>query len=139
MLKQLKYLRPKSQLVRSVSMLMGGTASAQLLMVLAAPFLTRLYKPEDFGVLAVYTGLLALLAVIASLRYQLAIPLPACDQEAANIVVLCLMCLLGTTLLSAFWFFCWCSTSQCFGCPRPGKFFMVVTCGRTPSRYSSGF
>ena len=100
MLKQLKCLRPKSQFVRSVSVLMGGTASAQLLMVLAAPFLTRLYKPEDFGVLAVYAGLLALLAVIASLRYQLAIPLPACDQEAANIVVLCLMCLVGTTLLS---------------------------------------
>lgn len=81
-------------------MLVGGTAGAQLLMVLAAPLLTRLYTPEDFGLLAVYSGLLALFAVVASLRYELAIPLPECHTEAANILILSLLIVLLMTAVS---------------------------------------
>ncbi len=91
---------PKNPFARGVSMLVGGTASAQLLTVLAAPLLTRLYSPEDFGLLAVYGSLLAIISVIASLRYELAIPLPEDDQEAANVAVLSLLLIAGTTLLS---------------------------------------
>ena len=58
-----------------VSLLVGGTAGVQVLTVLAAPLLTRLYSSEDFGLLSVYTSLLALIGVIFSLRYELAIPL----------------------------------------------------------------
>lgn len=73
-----------------MGVLIGGTAGAQALMVLASPLLTRLYTPEDFGLLAVYAGLLALLSVIASLRYELAIPLPECNIEAINVLLLSL-------------------------------------------------
>jgi len=76
---QLRRLLPKNAFVRSVSVLVGGTAGAQILLVLAAPLLTRLYTPEDFGLLAVYASLLALIGVISSLRYELAIPLPEDD------------------------------------------------------------
>lgn len=95
----LRRLLPKNTFAREVSVLIGGTAGAQVLVVLAAPLLTRLYTPEDFGLLAVYAGLLALVGVVASLRYELAIPLPEDDQEAANIVVLSLMIVLVMTLL----------------------------------------
>lgn len=91
---------PKNPFARGVSMLVGGTASAQLLTVLAAPLLTRLYSPEDFGLLAVYGSLLAIISVIASLRYELAIPLPEDDQEAANVAALSLLLITSTTLLS---------------------------------------
>jgi O-antigen/teichoic acid export membrane protein len=64
-------------------------------MVLAAPVLTRLYSPEEFGLLAVYISLLSMVAVIASLRYQLAIPLPKDDKDAAAIVILSLLVVLG--------------------------------------------
>lgn len=94
-------LLPNNTFARSVSVLVGGTAGAQLLMVLASPLLTRLYTPDDFGLLAVYAGLLGVLAVIASLRYELAIPLPEDDQDAANIVVLSLAIVVGMTLLTA--------------------------------------
>ncbi|RAH38217.1 lipopolysaccharide biosynthesis protein [Halomonas sp. SL1] len=92
---------PNNAFARSVSVLVGGTAGAQLLMVLASPLLTRLYTPDDFGLLAVYAGLLGVLAVIASLRYELAIPLPESDQDAASIVVLSLLAVLGVTLTTA--------------------------------------
>ena len=97
----LRRLLPRNAFARGVSVLVGGTAGAQLLTVLAAPLLTRLYSPEDFGLLAVYASLLALIGVISSLRYELAIPLPEDDTEAANVAVLSLILVGISTLLSA--------------------------------------
>lgn len=73
-----------------VAVLLGGTAGAQLLAAIAAPLLTRLYSPEDFGVFAVYAGAVALIGALSSFYYFLAIPLPEDDVEAANIAALCL-------------------------------------------------
>jgi len=81
-------LLPNNNFARGVSVLVGGTASAQLVVLLAAPLLTRLYSPDDFGVLAVYIGILSLLSVIASLRYELAIPLPEDEREAVALTLL---------------------------------------------------
>ncbi|MFP3982445.1 MAG: oligosaccharide flippase family protein [Desulfurivibrionaceae bacterium] len=94
-------LLPSNRFARSVSVLAGGTAAGQAIVVAASPILTRLYSPEDFGVLAVFASLLGILGVIASLRYQLAIPLPESDEEAANVTVLSLLVVLGMALLTA--------------------------------------
>ena len=99
--KQLRRLPPKSAFAHSVSVLVRGTASAQVLLILAAPLLTRLYTPEDFGLLAVYASLLAIIGVISSLRYELAIPLPEDDGEAATVALLCLILVVISTLFSA--------------------------------------
>ena len=97
----IRRLLPKNAFARGVSVLAGGTAGAQLLTILAAPLLTRLYSPEDFGMLAVYASLLALIGVISSFRYELAITLPEDDVEAANLAVLSLLLVLLTTVLIA--------------------------------------
>ena len=73
---------------RSAGMLVGGTATAQALTILALPILTRIYSPEDFSVLAVYTALLTMVAVISCLRLEIAIPLPEDDGEAVNLFAL---------------------------------------------------
>lgn len=78
----------ESDFLRSVTLLVGGTAVAQLLMVLLLPFLTRLYSPQDFNTLSVYLGLLSILSVVATLRFELAIPLPESEVDAANILAL---------------------------------------------------
>lgn len=104
---KVNHLLPKSTFARGVGVLVGGTAGAQLLMVLAAPLLTRLYTPEDFGLLAVFTALLALLTVIASGRYELGIPLPESDQDAANITLLSLTIVVVVTALSLAVFLIW--------------------------------
>lgn len=98
--KSLLKILPKGQFARGVSVLVGGTAGAQLLMILASPFLTRLYSPEDFGVLAVYVGLLSLFTVISSLRYELAIPLPESDLDAAHITLLSFFLVIVVTIIS---------------------------------------
>ncbi len=76
--------------VRSVGVLVGGTAFAQALMILLLPILTRLYTPEDFGVLAVYVSLLGIISVAACLRFEIAIPIPDNDADAANLLALAL-------------------------------------------------
>ena len=92
---------PKNAFARGVSVLVGGTVGAQVLMVLASPLLTRLYTPEDFGLLAVYASILSLFTVIASLRYELAIPLPEKDSEAAHVAILSLLIVGLITAISA--------------------------------------
>ena len=58
-----------------VAVLVGGTAFAQALSLLAMPALTRLYGPADFGVMQVYASLLAAAVTVVSLRFELALPL----------------------------------------------------------------
>jgi O-antigen/teichoic acid export membrane protein len=88
------------EFVRNVVMLAGGTALSQSLLVLASPFLTRLYTPEDFGVFGVYISIFSVLTVVASLCYQQAIPLPQADDDAASLLVLSLAMALVTSLLA---------------------------------------
>jgi O-antigen/teichoic acid export membrane protein len=78
--------------IRSVGVLVGGTAFAQAIMVFALPIITRLYSPSDFSVLAVFTGLVSIISVAACLRFDVAIPIPEQDDDAANVLGLALLC-----------------------------------------------
>lgn len=91
----------KGGFLRGVAVLGSGTVSAQLVLILAAPVLTRLYSPEAFGGLAVYAGLLALFAVIVNFRYELAIPLPDNDDDAHPLLVLSVLASCLVTALVA--------------------------------------
>ena len=84
----LQRFKPKSAFARGVGVLVGGTAGAQLISVLAAPLLTRLYSPEAFGILAAFSAILALCLVAAAGRYELAIPIPEKEDDAANLAAL---------------------------------------------------
>ncbi|MBW3655796.1 MAG: oligosaccharide flippase family protein [Gemmatimonadetes bacterium] len=84
----MKWLKPRSVFARRVLTLMTGTALAQGLPVLAAPALTRLYTPQDFGVFAMFFAMTALFSVMASGRYELAVLLPESDNDAGDLVVL---------------------------------------------------
>jgi O-antigen/teichoic acid export membrane protein len=79
---------PQGSLVRGVVVLSTGTAASQVIGLLVLPLLTRLYTPGEYGVLAVFAGILALVTVVASLRYALAIPLPLRDGAAFQVVAL---------------------------------------------------
>ncbi|RIX79395.1 hypothetical protein D3H34_14945 [Acidovorax cavernicola] len=80
----------RSGFFRSASLLVGGTAIAQGLSLLALPLLTRLYGPSDFSVLAVYASALGIVSAAACLRFEIAIPLPLKDRDAINLLALAL-------------------------------------------------
>lgn len=76
---------------RSVLTLMTGTTLATVIPVAISPILTRLYSPSDFGLFAIYSGVAALLSVPATGRYEMAIVLPAEDDDAFHVLGLSLL------------------------------------------------
>jgi O-antigen/teichoic acid export membrane protein len=81
--------------------LASGTAVAQLIAILASPIITRMYAPESFGVVAMFTSIVTILSIAACLRYELAIALPESDEEAANLLIGCVFISLFVAFLSA--------------------------------------
>ena len=68
--------------------MVGGTAFAQLIGFLCLPILTRLYTPEDYSVLGVYVAIVAILAVISCLRFDIAIPIPENENDGKALLLL---------------------------------------------------
>jgi len=85
--------------LKDVSIMLTGSAGGQAVSLLLSPLLTRLYSPQEFGILSVYSAITAILMVVASLRYELALPLVRDDEDAVNLVAVCLLAL-GTTTVA---------------------------------------
>lgn len=62
-----------------------GAAGGQALVLLGTPVLTRLYRPADFGTLAVFTSVVAIAGAVATLRLDMAVGLPASPADAAAV------------------------------------------------------
>ena len=93
--KRLDVLR-NDRFLRAAGVLVGGTATAQIIGLLALPLLTRFYSPEDFSLLAVYIAFLTISAAVTCMRLDTAIPLSENDDDAANLLALALS---STTLV----------------------------------------
>jgi len=85
----------KSEFSRNVLTLMTGTTIAQAIPIAISPILTRIYTPEDFGVFALYIGIVGFIAIIVTARYEMAIVLPKTDEAAINIVALSFIIMLS--------------------------------------------
>lgn len=89
----------RSDFLRNVLTLMTGTTVAQAIPIAAMPLLTRLYTPEDFGVLALYMSLAGMISVVITARYEVAVMLPERDEDAASLVSLSI-CIAGVISLA---------------------------------------
>jgi O-antigen/teichoic acid export membrane protein len=81
---------------KGMATLLMGSGAAKLVGIVSIPLLTRLYSPEDFGVLSIFMSLISISIPVFTLRYVLAIPLPRRDEMAVNLLVLC-SCILVCT------------------------------------------
>ena len=92
--------RDTSAVFRGMATLALGSGLARVIGIATIPILTRLYTPEDFGVMAVFVSVVAILVPMLTLRYVLALPLPRRDGLAMNLLVLSagLMLIIGTAL-----------------------------------------
>jgi len=102
-----KLINIKSEFTKSVLTLMTSTTIAQFIPVIISPILTRLYKPEDFGLYALYMAIVSIISVLATLRYELAIILPRKDENAINVMALAIiisifLCLTSFVIISIF-------------------------------------
>jgi len=90
----------QSEFVRNVGTLLTGTAIAQAIPVLLSPVLSRLYTPDDFGILALFMAISIVLSVIATGRYELAIMLPEEKRDASNLLALAVLLTIGTSVIT---------------------------------------
>lgn len=98
----LKHFIPSGSFSKNVLTLFTGSAVAQAIPILATPVLTRIFTPDDFGVLAVYIALVSFFAIISSGRYELAIMLPREKKDAGVIVKLSLVIAITVSVISLF-------------------------------------
>jgi O-antigen/teichoic acid export membrane protein len=74
--------------VRSASVAIGGAAAAQFITIAFSPLITRLYGPEAFGAVGVFTATVLIIASFADLMYGSAIVLPPSEAEARSLLKL---------------------------------------------------
>lgn len=80
----------QNRLVQNILIVIGGTAGAQLISLLASPIITRLYSPEALGILGSFIAMLAILLPVVALSYPMAIVLPESNSKAVKIANLSL-------------------------------------------------
>lgn len=78
---------------------MTGTGIAQAIPIAIIPILTRMFTPEDFGLLALYAACVSILGVVATGRYEIAIMLPKDDEDARLLLQLSMLFALFVSLL----------------------------------------
>lgn len=88
-------LMPRGRFARQLLLLSSGTLAGQAIVVATSPLLTRLFTPEEFGLLTVFTAIMGFVGNGVGLRYELAVPLGESDEEAAAVVVLTSMIVLA--------------------------------------------
>ncbi len=75
---------------RQVATVASGTAAAQIISVIFAPILTRMYGPEQIGILGIFLSLVMMIGPWAALTFPMAVMLPKEDEEARGLVRLSL-------------------------------------------------
>jgi len=90
----------KSEFVKNSVTLMSGTTIAQAINFLLSPILTRLYTPEDFGLLATFMAITSIIGSVSCLRYEMAILLPKDDKDSVNTIALSLIINIVFVILS---------------------------------------
>jgi O-antigen/teichoic acid export membrane protein len=79
---------------QSIIHLASATVVSHIILFISLPIITRLYDPAMFGVLSLYMSIMGLLAVIASMKYELAIPIPLDNVTSYTLVILSIIILL---------------------------------------------
>jgi len=99
----LKYLnRLKNNIFyQNVAVVTGGNAAAKIIGILAAPVITRLYSPEDYGIFSVIISVTGIAGAIATLRYAVTIPLARDTKLADDLLKLCFLITFSLSLLFA--------------------------------------
>lgn len=75
---------------KSVATLTTGTVLAQGITVGATPFLSRLFSPSEFGALALFISVIAVVSTLACLRYDVNILVPKESKESNRLLGLCI-------------------------------------------------
>jgi O-antigen/teichoic acid export membrane protein len=103
---RIKHLK-KGSFLHNLSIVMSGTAIAQLIGIALMPVVSRLFTPGDFGIFGSYNSVLGVITAIVTLQYTQAIMLPKKRSDALDlffatcfsVVIITLFCLLSGLII----------------------------------------
>ena len=84
----------KSSGVRNFTKLLSANVVAQVIGLVVYPILTRMYAPEDFGLMNLFLSISGILVILSTAEYYNAIVLPKKDTEGIWVAYLCTCILL---------------------------------------------
>ncbi len=92
-------------LIRQIGTVFSGGAIGQVVAILTAPIITRIFTPEDFGVFALFLSIASMVGNNSQLAYQQALVIPREEENAQDLFLLCMVFTLVISVLSGgiFW------------------------------------
>jgi len=84
--RRLRTLVARSPVLVDAGTLLSGTVLAQVVVLVTTPLVSRLYSPSETGLFAAFMTLPQTIAVVAGLRYDMAVVLPERDVDARRLV-----------------------------------------------------
>lgn len=117
----------QSDFVGNAAVMITGTGIAQMIPILVIPVLTRLYTPDEIGLLATFISLFTIFSTIAAGQYEPAIIMPESESEGKRLLHI-------ATILSVFsgillWFVVIIfgdSVSRAMGVPAIAPFMWLI-------------
>lgn len=97
----------QSEFVKNIFVLLTGTTFAQLIPILTAFVLTRLYTPSDYGIMGVFLTIVTILGSLATLQYNNVIIVGETEKDAKyalSLVVFLTSVISIVTLFAVFFF-----------------------------------
>ena len=85
MLKNTRQRLQNSELYKNILLLISGNGLAQVIPLLVYPVITRLYTPEEFGILAFLFSIHIIILTLSTARLDVAIILPKKDTQAESL------------------------------------------------------
>lgn len=91
----------REKFARNVLGLFAANMVAQGLSFAAYPVLTRIYRPDQLGVLSVVLFTMLLLTSLSTLRYEIALPMCRSNPEAGSVLIVCFAVITLTSVVMA--------------------------------------
>ena len=78
-------IKSKKTFSKNFITLISGTIGTYIFPILFSPFLTRIYSPDDFTLFAIYMTIVQIVSIVATLKYELGIPLVQDREERLDL------------------------------------------------------
>ena len=85
--------------MKNLSIVMSGTAIAQIIGFALTPVISRLFEPKDFGVFGSFSSVLGVAAAGVTLQYSQALMLPKNEEDAANVFAVSILSVIIISIL----------------------------------------
>ena len=112
--------------VRNFAKLFSANVVAQVIGLVVYPILTRMYAPEDFGVLNLFLSISGVLVIFSTAEYYNAIVLPKDRKEGLNVVYVCISILLFVVLLTSLSVIFAADIARLFDVPALAKYYWMM-------------